>query len=396
MAGNSRKTKQLHNRFQLSYPGKADFSEIMETPPGVYRPVRPPKEGENRLYYGDNLPVLAKLMNEPELRGEINLVYIDPPFGTAHQFGSLEHGHAYDDLLLGSDYVEHLRRRLVFIHRLLSNTGSLYLHLDARMVFHSKLILDEIFGAGKMRNFITRRKSNPKNYTRKTYGNISDYILFYTKSEEYTWNRPFIPWSDEKAEREYPYIDGSGRKYKRVPVHAPGTRYGETGQLWRGKMPPPGKHWQYRPSTLDEMDARGEIYWSRNGNPRRKVFLDEAHGIPVQDIWTDTRDAFNQNHQVTGYPTEKNSDLLKRIIEASSNEGDIVMDCYCGSGTTLEQASLLNRRWIGIDNSEHAIATTVQRLREGTRRMGDYVKQGRQLALPSHEAIENYNLYEER
>ena len=139
-------------------------------------------------------------------------------------------------------------------------------------------------------------------------------------------------------------------------------------------MPPAGKHWQYRPRRLEEMDARGEIYWSSNGNPRRKVFLDEAKGIPVQDIWNDMRDAFNQNHYVTGYPTEKNPFLLKRIIEASSNEGDVVLDCYCGSGTTLEQASLLNRRWIGVDNSHHAISTTLQRLEEGARRMGDFVK----------------------
>lgn len=395
MTKNSLEASGIATGFELTYLGKSDTRSILDTAPGTYKPIKDPQKGENRLYHADNLQVLAALMGDPEISGQVGLVYIDPPFGTAQQFESLENGHAYDDRMLGPMYIEELRKRLVFIHHLLANRGSLYLHLDERMVFHAKLILDEIFGPENLRNFITRRKSNPKNYTRKTYGNVSDHILFYTKSKKYTWNRPVIPWDQETAEKEYQYIAENGRRYKKVPVHAPGTRNGETGQPWRGKMPPPGKHWQYRPSTLEEMDQRGEIYWSPNNNPRRKVFLDEAEGIPVQDIWTDTRDAFNQNHHVTGYPTEKNADMLKRVISASSNEGDIVMDCYCGSGTTLEQASMLNRRWIGVDSSDQAITVTIKRLREGTRKMGDYVKQGRQLPLPNHQAIEDYNLYEE-
>lgn len=383
------------SKFRLTYTGKSSSEEILAVEPGSYLPLKEPRKGENRLYHADNLQVLASLMQEPELKGQITLVYIDPPFATASTFESVEIGHAYDDNLVGPEYINELRKRLVLIHRLLAKEGSLYLHLDERMVFHAKIILDEIFGVHNLRNFITRRKSNPKNYTRKTYGNVSDYILFYTKSNTYTWNRPVIPWDDETAKKEYRYIDENRRRYKRVPIHAPGTRNGETGRPWRGKMPPPGKHWQYRPKTLDEMDARGDIYWSSNGNPRRKVFLDEAEGIPVQDIWNDMRDAFNQNHYVTGYPTEKNPALLKRIIEASSNEGDIVLDCYSGSGTTLEQASLLNRRWIGVDNSDQAIATTLNRFEDGVHRMGDYVNSDRQLTLPIHRTIRDFNLYRE-
>ena len=395
MNENSQIACEAASGFALTYQGKSDTRDILDTTAGTYRPTKALQKGENRLYRADNLHVLAALMRDPEISGQVSLVYIDPPFGTSQQFESLEHGYAYDDRMLGPAYIEELRKRLVLIHHLLADCGSLYVHLDERMVFHVKLILDEIFGPKHLRNFITRRKSNPKNYTRKTYGNVSDHILFYTKSDAYTWNRPVVPWDQETAKKEYPCTDENGRRYKKVPVHAPGKRNGETGQPWRGKMPPPGKHWQYRPSTLEEMDQRGEIYWSPNGNPRRKVFLDEAEGIPVQDIWTDTRDAFNQNHYVTGYPTEKNANLMQRIISASSNPGDIVMDCYCGSGTTLEQASILNRRWVGVDNSAQAISVTVQRLREGTKRMGDYVKQERQLPLPSHQPIEDYNLYEE-
>jgi adenine-specific DNA-methyltransferase len=137
--------------------------------------------------------------------------------------------------------------------------------------------------------------------------------------------------------------------------------------------PPPGKHWQYLPSTLDEMDARGEIFWSANGNPRRKIYLENSAGIPVQDIWWDLRDAHNQNIKITGYPTEKNPDLLARIIRASSNAGDLVLDCFSGSGTTLAVASQLQRTWIGIDNSPEAIAVTLKRFAQGTEAMGDFV-----------------------
>ena len=137
--------------------------------------------------------------------------------------------------------------------------------------------------------------------------------------------------------------------------------------------PPPGKHWQYAPSTLDEMDARGEIYWSPTGNPRRKIYLDESAGMAVQDLWLDFRDAHNQNIAISGYPTEKNSGLLARIIEASSNKGDLVLDCFSGSGTTLNAASHLGRRWIGVDNSREAIAATLRRFGKGLELMGDFV-----------------------
>ena len=155
--------------------------------------------------------------------------------------------------------------------------------------------------------------------------------------------------------------------------HAPGVRNGQTGQPWRGVQPPPGKHWQYPPRTLDEMDARGEIYWSPTGNPRRKIYLDQSEGVPVQDLWLDFRDAHNQNIAVSGYPTEKNPDLIQRIIEASSNPSDLVLDCFAGSGTTLSVASHLGRRWIGMDNSCAAITATLRRFGKGLELMGDFV-----------------------
>ena len=122
------------------------------------------------------------------------------------------------------------------------------------------------------------------------------------------------------------------------------------------------------------MDANGEIYWSGNGNPRRKVYLDRSHGIPVQDIWLDYLDVNNQNTLITGYPTEKNIDMLKRIVETSSRPGDLVLDCFAGSGTTLVAAEELGRQWIGVDIGDEAISTITERFKNGSKPMGDYVK----------------------
>jgi adenine-specific DNA-methyltransferase len=315
----------------------------------------------------------------------VRLVYIDPPFATQSAFYSRKFAHAYEDSLVGAEFIEFLRERLVWLHHLLADDGSLYLHLDERMVFYFRVLLDEIFGPRNYKNCITRKKCNPKNYTRNTYGNITDYILFYTKSDNYVWNRPVEPWTDERVAKEYQYVEPrTGRRYKKVPVHAPEVRHGETGKPWRGMLPPPGKHWQYAPAKLDELDAKGEIYWSPTGNPRRKVYLDQSPGVALQDIWLDLRDAHNQNIRITGYPTEKNSELLRRIILASSRPGDLVLDGFSGSGTTLAAASELGRRWIGIDNSPEAIRTTLKRFAVGLEPMGDYVskKMGTPALLP--------------
>ena len=239
------------------------------------------------------------------------------------------------------------------------------------------------------------KKCNPKNYTRKTYGNVSDYILFYTKSDNYVWNRPLEPWDEERAIREYQYIDEkTGRRYKKVPIHAPGVRHGETGKAWRGMSPPPGKHWQYLPSKLDEMDARGEIYWCAKRHPACIGLLEGSLGC-LYRIWLVMPDAHNQNIRLTGYATEKNPDLLARIIEASSNPGDLVMDCFSGSGTTLAVASHLDRQWIGVDNSDEAIRTTLRRFSHGMERMGDFVNKKKPLnrTLPFHKPITDFTLY---
>lgn len=362
---------------QLSYQGKQSEHSILQKSPAEEVILWPSAEDRvnltNHLYFGDNLPFLAAMYHNSAIRGQVRLIYIDPPYATGGIFQSRDQSEAYDDSVSGSHSIEYLRQRLVFLRELLADDGSIYIQLDKNMAFHIKIIMDEIFGVKNFRSWITRKKCNPKNYTRKTYGNTTDYILFYTKSDNYVWHRPMTAWTAEHLNREYPCLDESGRRYKKVPVHAPGIRNGATGQQWHGMNPPPGKHWQYTPIRLDEMDAKGEIYWSPNGNPRRKVYLDNSEGVPVQDIWLEYLDPYNQNSQITGYPTEKNPELLARIIEASSNPGDLVLDCFVGSGTTLAVASQLKRCWIGIDNSPHALATILRRFVNGLKPMGDFV-----------------------
>lgn len=361
--------------YGLTYNGKRSPSEILGGPSAsLDRVLSVPGNPTNRLVLGDNLPVMLRLAEDAGVLGSATLAYIDPPYATGGRFETRSQENAYEDLLCGANYLEFLRERVVLIRELLGQSGSLYVHLDANMAFPAKLVLDEIFGPGNFRNCITRKKCNPKNYTRNQYGNVSDYILFYSKTDEYVWNQPFDPWTEQSSAKEYQCVEeNTGRLYKKVPVHAPGTRNGATGGMWRGKLPPPGKHWQYTPQKLDDMDANGEIYWSPTGNPRRKIYLDNSKGVPVQDIWMDFKDAHNQMIKITGYPTEKNSEMLRRIVRASSNPGDLVLDAFAGSGTTAVVSEEEHRRWIAIDKSLTAVTTIIHRLAQGSERMGDFV-----------------------
>src|SRR6266487_3070767 len=205
----------------LSYEGKKTEREILQTPPATCRQLWPERGGQSglsRLYHGDNLPVLATLTHDPDVHGKVRLVYIDPPYATKSVFQSRNQTYAYMDLLEGAHYLEFLRERLILVRELLADDGSIYVHLDDNMAFLVKAVMDEVFGAANFRNWITRKKCNPKNYTRKTYGNVSDYILFYTKNENYMWHRPLESWTEERANKEYQYVEaGTGRRYKKVP-----------------------------------------------------------------------------------------------------------------------------------------------------------------------------------
>ena len=369
----SRKMIKKAKPIEIVYEGKQSINTVLNSDFKTYNYSIPVNGGGyNYLYFDDNINVLRYLINNG-YRNKIDLVYIDPPFATKSDFLNRNQEHAYSDSLSGAEYVEFLRERIILLYELLSDRGSIYVHLDNNMAFTMKIIMDEIFGEKYCQAFITRKKCSTKNYTKNTYGNISDYILFYSKSDKYTWNRPYDPWSFDKMIEQYPCVDESGNRYKKVPLHAPGIRNGETGKEWRGMLPPKGKHWQYTPEKLDELDALGEIYWSPTGNPRRKVYCDINKGIPIQDIWINYRDCINQAQKTTGYPTEKNIDMLKMIVQASSNKGDLVLDCFAGSGTTLAAAFELDRKWIGVDSSRESMKAILKRFTKGLDVYGDYV-----------------------
>lgn len=325
---------------------------------------------KNYLIHGDNYDVLALLANETKLSGRVKLVYIDPPYGTKQEFtffgdrfstisrmngGKL----AYSDSLTGEDYLKFLSGRLIRIRDLMADDGTIYLHIDAKMGHYVKVLMDSIFGQKNFINDIARIKCNPKNFNRKGFGNIKDMILLYSKSKEYVWNDPRQSVEIEDNDLRFRSVDAKGNRYTTTPLHAPGeTMNGVTGKKWRGMLPPTGRHWRYNPEVLDNLDKKGLIEWSSTGNPRKKIFAEEVMrtGVKMQDIWR------YKDPQNPKYPTEKNIEMLKMIVSTSSNAGDIVLDGFCGSGTTLVAAQGLKRYWLGIDSSEQAIQICKKRL----------------------------------
>ncbi len=321
----------------------------------------------NILMHGENTDAMKYLFTRDDVKGKIRLIYIDPPFATGRFFNgaTLKKSpltaldHAYDDRLQGPEFVEFLRERLILLHELLAEDGSIYVHIDWKMSHYVRVVMDEIFGPENFINEITRIKCNPKGMPRQGFGNYKDTILFYSKGPNFIWNDSREKFTEGELNRLFGKVDETGRRYTTFPLHANGEVVnGETGQPWRGRMPPKGSHWQYKHEDLDRLDAEGLIVWSKSGNPRRKVYADDAilRGKKRQDIW-DFKDP-----PYPLYPTEKNTDMLKVIIEASSNKGDIVMDAFCGSGSTLLSAESLERHWIGIDRSPLAIRITKEKL----------------------------------
>lgn len=324
----------------------------------------------NRLILGDNLLALNWLLGDYDIRGRVRLIYIDPPYSTNREFkvgmertatisSSHEDSMAYRDTLLGADYLKFLYDRFILLREILADDGSIYVHVDVKIGHYVKILMDKIFGEDNFINHIVRIKCNPKNFHRAGYGNIHDMILFYSKTQNYVWNDSSESFSEDDIRRLFPKVDKSGRRYTTTPLHAPGeTQNGVTGLPWRGIRPPRGRHWRYPPEELDRLDKEGLIEWSPNGNPRKIIYADEMiqKGKKKQDVW----DFKDPPYPI--YPTAKNIEMLKVIINASSNPDDIVLDCFAGSGTTLVAAEALGRRWISIDISEVAIETIQKRL----------------------------------
>ncbi|MCS7027363.1 MAG: site-specific DNA-methyltransferase [Bacteroidia bacterium] len=352
----------------LQYPNKKTLQEIYAQIPDSQWIKQNDVESKNKLIFGENLLVIKNLIEKQGFVGKIDLIYIDPPFATNSIFtfsdertstiSAEKNGKvAYSDKLQGAAFLEFLRERLILLKMLLSEQGSIYVHTDYKIGHYVKIIMDEIFGIENFRNDITRIKCNPKNFARKAYGNIKDLILFYSKGKNPIWNEPKLPYTEEDKIKLFPKIDKDGRRYTTIPLHAPGeTQKGYTSQPFRGLLPPKGRHWRTDVNTLELWDKQGLIEWSDTGNPRKKIYLDEQEGKRVQDVWE------MKDPQYPVYPTEKNAELLNLIIRTSSNPNSYVLDCFCGSGTTLKVAHYLGRNWIGIDQSEQAIKVCIQQL----------------------------------
>lgn len=340
----------------------------------------------NKLIWGDNKLILSSLKNGPlreeiEDQGGIKLIYIDPPFDVGADFSmDIEIGDstltkkpnvleelAYRDTWgKGADsFIAMIHERLVLMRDLLAQDGSIYVHCDWRVNSHIRLVLDEIFGKGGepgkagFRNEIIWKCTSAHSDTGR-YGINNQTIFYYTKSDKHVWNDPKGDYDDEYITTYFRYEDSDGRKFKSGDLSAYGLSGGGYTYEWNGHT----KLWRCPRSTMERLHNEGRIYYTRNGVARLKQYLDEAEGMPVQTIWNDKPVQYvtSWGDEKLGYSTQKSEGLLKRIIEASSREGELVADFFCGSGTTLAVCEKLGRKWIGSDLGKFAIHTTRKRI----------------------------------
>jgi hypothetical protein len=375
---------EVPREYELSYRGKLRRADVVADTMAV--PLQPAKTfgsgskgWTNMLVFGDNLQVLKTLIRSREeglLRNEdgtsgIRLCYIDPPFATRREFLGSNRERAYLDKVAGAEFVEFLRRRLIMIHELLADDGSLYVHLDSRKVHYVKVVLDEIFGEGHFRNEIVWKRTVGTHGETKRYTAVHDTLLYYVKGPNPVWNDVRAEYTQQFLDRYYRYDDGDGRLYWRADLTGPGISRGETGKPWRGLDPSKkGRHWSKPPAELDRLDSEEKIYWPPGGTgwPQEKRYRDNLKGKAATDVWDDVTRINPVASERVEFPTQKPKKLLKRIIEASTKPGDLVLDCFSGSGTTLVAATNAPsgpRRWIGVDSSKYAIYVAQSRLLKG-------------------------------
>ncbi len=357
---------------------------------------------KNRLFYGDNLDVLRRYVGDES----VDLVYLDPPFNSNANYNvlfaeksgtkSAAQIHAFEDtwqwdeaaaqayretvevggrvadalvafrtFLGDSDmlaYLAMMAPRLVQLRRVLNPTGSLYLHCDPTSSHYLKMLLDGVLGPQCFRNEIVWKRANAHNDP-KRYGRISDTILYYVKGDQNTWNAQHTPYREEYYESHFKK-DAAGRWFRTVPLDAPRHGDGSPNLLydWKGKRPSASRTWAVKIETMRQYEAEGRIRYTRTGTPTLLQYADEMPGVPLQNVWTDIPPVNPQAQERLGYPTQKPEALLDRIISASSNEGDTVLDPFCGCGTTIASAQKLGRRWIGIDITHLAIGLIKKRL----------------------------------
>jgi site-specific DNA-methyltransferase (adenine-specific)/adenine-specific DNA-methyltransferase len=356
---------------RLSYASKWPTAKVLDIAPVPLQPVTAfgdvdGAEWHNRLVFGDNLGVLAALVRMKQ-RGElknadgtdgVRVCYIDPPFATQREFDTKGQV-AYKDKVDGADFVEFLRKRLILIRELLADDGTLYVHLDTKKVHYVKVVLDEIFGESCFQSEVVWKRTSSKNTkTMRRYGRIHETLLVYTRSPAtWIWNPQFTVHDPEMVRKRYRHDDNDGRgPYRLGDLGAPGS--GGYVYDYKGYRPGP-KGWRCPESTMRQYDVDGLLRFpkSKTGRIEIKKYLNQSNGVQLQDIWTDVPWV-----AYPVYPTEKPQPLLERVIKASSNEGDLVLDCFTGSGSTLRAAERLGRRWIGVDAGKLAIHTATREL----------------------------------
>jgi adenine-specific DNA-methyltransferase len=348
-----------------------------------------PTEWRNRLIWGDKKYVIPSLL--PEFAGKVNLLYIDPPFDTGANFSfsatvpshdvddeeelvtftkqpSILEQKAYRDTWgRGLDsYLHWMSETLQLLRELLSDSGSIYVHLDYHVAHYVKAVLDEVFGETNFRNEIVWKRKGGSANPQNRLGVVTDSLFWYSKSDKIIFNPQFTKDSDESKkyveERFNRTDEKTGRRFMDSPLVSPNPRP-NLKYVYKGYQPPPAG-WSISKEIMERWDKEGKLFVpsDKSKRIRRKIFLDEYIGQPIQNLWNDIFVINSQSKEFVGYDTQKPEALLERIIEASSNEGDLVADCFCGSGTTGVVAEKNGRRWLMCDLSRFAIHTTRKRL----------------------------------
>lgn len=328
---------------------------------------RPSSVVDTRIVYcGDCLEQLRGLPD-----GCVDLIYIDPPFNSNRNYevfwGETKEKRAFEDRHESTAaYIDYMRPRCLELARVLKKTGSFYYHCDWHAAHYVKVMLDQIFGANNFQNEIIWKRTSAHCDTkqgRRAFGNISDTILFYSRSHEYTFNTQYAPYDPEYVADFYRHIEPeTGRRYRLGDLTGPGGAAKGNPQY---EVMGVTRFWRYSKSKMSELIAQGRVIQTSPGRvPAYKRYLDEMSGVPLQNIWDDISPVSAQGTQRIGYPTQKPLPLLERIIKTSSNENDVVLDAFCGCGTALEAAQTLGRQWIGIDISPTACRVMAKRLRD--------------------------------
>lgn len=321
------------------------------------------------IYCGDNLEQLKRLPVQC-----VDLCYIDPPFNSNRNYevfwGETKEKRSFDDRHESTRaYIDYMRPRCVEISRVLKKTGSFYYHCDYHASHYVKVMLDEIFGENNFRCEIIWKRTYAHGNVGKNFGNISDSIFFYTGGDDYTWNQPYEQLTEEENVEKYPNEDSNGRRWQSVTLRNPGIRpnlhYPYKASNGITYQPHPNG-WSCNLERMTKYDTEGRLHFPAKvgGALRLKMFADESLGERLQNLWLDIPPLGAQAAERLGYPTQKPLALLERIISASSNENDIVLDAFCGCGTALVAAQQMKRQWIGIDISPTACRVMAKRLKD--------------------------------